>query len=548
MGRWRIVIPSALGAVGLLLFAGSYLPGAGAETGEYATFAADEDYPDADAPLVPREGSGPHAESVIGPDSRVQVTDTTAEPYRKVALLWLYDAGGLFGSCTGTFIGPDVLMTAAHCLYDSVDGWTTDVRVVPAADGDEEPFGGFFADGWTIPQEFIDMDEDPQWDYGVISLPGANPVGVQTGWMPLVQMTSGTLNSGSFAPMIVGYPGDKPDGTMWRASEAAFSDVTADFLDYSIDTASGQSGAAVFSNNAANPQYRKIAGIHILGGPDGEPPNTAVRVDGDMRELVAGHCQEWECEPAVYQQGQEPTPTVTVTSTVPGGGDYRVVVPLVVGGAPPQPTNTPTQIPTATVAPTVNPSAPFLRNSSWYEDSLGAVWFVGETVNPTASAIGFVEVTVRFYSAGGTLLGTDWGYASRTVIPAGQDSPFTVLALDPPPGWASSELVVTDYTANPSFTHAPTGLVAEVTNSYIGDYGWYHMVGTVTNTSDETVEFAQVYIAYYGSAGQVLRIESDYVEPATLPAQSSASFDVILFDGDEIPFVSTRLWVDGDPV
>lgn len=435
MGRWRILIPSALGAVGLLLFAGSYLPRAGAETGERATFAADEAFPDADAPLVPREGSGPQAESVIGPDSRVQVTDTTAEPYRKVALLWLYDAGGLFGSCTGTFIGPDVLMTAAHCLYDSVDGWTTDVRVVPAADGDEEPFGGFFADGWTIPQEFIDMDEDPRWDYGVISLPGANPPGAQTGWMPLVQMTGGTLNSGSFTPMIVGYPGDKPDGTMWRASEPAFSDVSADFLDYSIDTAGGQSGAAVFSSNAANSQYRKIAGIHILGGPDGQPPNTAVRVDSDMRELVAGHCQEWDCEPTVYQQGQEPTTTPTVTSTVPGGGDYRVVVPLVVGGAPSQPTNTPTQIPTATPTTGGGNSATVDLLLEWYDTSAGFATAISDAAD-SAAAVGYDAAADTMWTIAAdaddfeTFLG-----AQGPLAPAACDEARQWIALSA--GWAS---------------------------------------------------------------------------------------------------------------
>ena len=244
-------------------------------------------------------------------------------------------------------------------------------------------------------------------------------------------------------------------------------------------------------------------------------------------------------------------------------GPYRAVVPNVVRQEPfatptpipptatatlPVPTATPTVVlptPTPTVpAPTPNPSTPFVRNYSFYEDSIGSVWFVGEVVNPLPYPIQFTKISVNFYSGGGILLGTDFTYSTIWTIPAGSDSPFELVVLgDLPPGTSSYALYVSSFDTD-YVLPAPTGLSATVTNSYIDAYGWGHDVGIVTNNSGNNYEFVQVIMAYYDSQGRVIRVDYDYIDPDVLYPGQSAPFEVINFDADELNIVNKRIWVD----
>ena len=240
----------------------------------------------------------------------------------------------------------------------------------------------------------------------------------------------------------------------------------------------------------------------------------------------------------------------------------RAHVAMLAGDAsgPPPPTATPTrppQQPTATpiqVAPTATPTQPppsatpqpsgiYVQHFSSYTDSIGALWIVGEVVNGRPADAEFVEVTANYYG-GNTLLDTETGFADLTVVPAGGDSPFSVLEFQPPAGITSYTLQVTDYTSPPYGSDAPTsGLVATVTNTFTDSINFLHLVGTVTNTTSRSYDFVNPIIAFYDASGTVIRTEDSFTKPTTLAPGQTGTFEVLL-NADGVSFASRRIWVD----
>lgn len=297
-----------------------------------------------------RPSGGVTGQAVIGSDERIRVSDafdTATFPFSATVYLELYDQFSIFpvGSCSGFFIGPDVILTAAHCLYDAVDGWVADVAVYPGRDGSYWPFGYTFAVSWWVPDYWYYAPPwDPyreNYDWGVVKL--GEQVGVTTGWLPVAALTTATLQRNDIMPVIVGYPGDKPPATMWMAAKQSFLAVGVTTLRHDIDTYKGQSGSAVWLLGPTE-WVGHIVGVHVRSGVG---YNEAVRVTASLLAdiLVACAPQVMNCtiDWVVESQGATPTPTPTPTPTrtptptptstptptptPPGGGPYRIVVP-----------------------------------------------------------------------------------------------------------------------------------------------------------------------------------------------------------------------------
>lgn len=270
------------------------------------------------------------AESVILPDERVQVTDTTVAYPRWIAHLEI-DADGLppyFDyQCTGFFVGPQVVATAGHCVYNSAfggDNWADYIRVNPGRDGASAPFGSQFAQNWASVAGWTVLG-NPLYDYGLIVLPDET-LHDQVGSLGIAVLSDAELTGRSVN--LAGYPGDKPFGTMWLDSDP-ISDVDPLCVAYEIDTYGGQSGAPVWSFEN---EYYQVVGIHTYAAPS-NPCNSG---DNSGTRITAARADFFESEGA-YTRSVDPGVVVchTLTKNVsPGGGGSIKSAPPNSGGCP----------------------------------------------------------------------------------------------------------------------------------------------------------------------------------------------------------------------
>lgn len=187
--------------------------------------------------------------SVQGTDERTRIFDTTSYPNRTIGRI---DIG-----CTGTLIGPKIVLTAGHCVFDlKTKKWNTNMTFSPGQNENSKPYGTVNVVR-SISTKAYTEEGKTEWDFAVLIL--AEPIGNKVGWMAYAYDES----LKSLSVNINGYPGDKPYGTMWH-SFCGTKDVKTELLTYLCDTYKGNSGSAVYQYNAQKGE-RKIFGIHTTG-------------------------------------------------------------------------------------------------------------------------------------------------------------------------------------------------------------------------------------------------------------------------------------------
>jgi V8-like Glu-specific endopeptidase len=146
-----------------------------------------------------------------GDDSRTLKTNTTDYPFNAITLLVspTFNLG-----CSGTLIGPRLVITAAHCLNQQGTTIFYDLIVTPGMNGGSAPYGNSktLAPGgptwyWTSKQwEECDpnnYDDCLQYDWGFLVVPKRFAQ-----WMGFAALPGSTLNS--LSHLNRGYPGCGP--------------------------------------------------------------------------------------------------------------------------------------------------------------------------------------------------------------------------------------------------------------------------------------------------------------------------------------------------
>lgn len=205
-----------------------------------------------------------------------RVLNTLQDPYTKVCYLKAYYSNGTnFG--TGFVIGPNVVVTAGHIIYDQDMGWCNSVEIIPAQNGSgSQPYGVFNATLMHTNWEWInDANHDYDWAY----LDTDRPIGNTVGWFGL--STGANVND---AVNVTGYPYNK-NGEMWNGP-GNITSVTSTRISYNCDMLSGCSGSPVYDSSGM------VRGINAYEYSNTTIPNYGPRItDSLFRDLVSAKVQ-----------------------------------------------------------------------------------------------------------------------------------------------------------------------------------------------------------------------------------------------------------------
>lgn len=179
--------------------------------------------------------------SFFGADDRV-VLDPSAAPWSMIGLVELTE-----GSCTGTLIARDIVLTGAHCILYEVGDEDTPPVIFRAGyqNGTEVARAG--VTGYHVPAAWRETEQEGT-DFAFVYLD--QPLGDQLGWMEMGPLSPADLAAyaAGAGPDILqaGYSADQPE-VLTGNLDCPFIELGAEnTLIHQCDTVQGDSGSPLF--------------------------------------------------------------------------------------------------------------------------------------------------------------------------------------------------------------------------------------------------------------------------------------------------------------
>lgn len=211
--------------------------------------------------------------SIIDVDTRRKVSPPYISRFPYTAM------GQLEIGCTGTFIAPKVVLTSAHCVYNTdTNQWYNNLDFFQNKDCDPDDGTQYT---WTRAVTYTGYTEDHSVEYDIAVVIFNQASSVQMIFDSASPMPLEIIN-------IAGYPADKTGNCLWR-SYCTLREVLVMRLLYPCDTYNGMSGSAVYKYWSPNTHY--IYGVHGYGAGSAVPQlNKATRItsyfEASIRSII----------------------------------------------------------------------------------------------------------------------------------------------------------------------------------------------------------------------------------------------------------------------
>ena len=218
-------------------------------------------------PPVPENGVEFSTESVIGADTRIRVTSSDRWTWWRVGKLSPL-------GCSGTIVGTNKVLTNAHCVWDRDTGSWYAQKTFSPGQNPSKPWGDWNIDYSTISTAYQGGGQYWHYDYAIATMKNDNWTGQDIGaYMGYLQLRSAQtychyVQSNTVKKRIVGYPSDKPSGTMWdsgQCEEWSFTDCTQAIIEHKCDTYPGNSGSGMLLFFYSSSWYPSVVGVHAFG-------------------------------------------------------------------------------------------------------------------------------------------------------------------------------------------------------------------------------------------------------------------------------------------
>ena len=213
--------------------------------------------------------AAPANATIIGAmNTLYQVPNTKAQPYSAVVEITLgtADDGSNLGACTGWMYAPNMVATAAHCVYDPAvvaGGYfhVSGMKVWPGINGSKTnaPYGSCGVTASRAASAYIGGD----WRFDYAALKLNCTIGSQTG----VLSYDGLPPDVGYSTRVVGYPhnandpAEYPTDTQWY-SDGHVGTYDAYLVYYDNDTETRMSGSPVMEWTGS---AFKVVAIHSRG-------------------------------------------------------------------------------------------------------------------------------------------------------------------------------------------------------------------------------------------------------------------------------------------